>query len=205
MENNSCIQQATTWEWLRFFIPLLITILIALYGDLIRRLIIGPKISIEHKNKQPFNKILNTEDSKEHPLFALFIRLRIRNVGKTTAHKVYGRVTRLEYANKNESIQYFDPTTLHWAGYPHGEKVDLGPQDYEYLDLVVIYEYEDSFSICGNPKIYRGSPLRFKTKLQPHYIFVSIYSEDAPTESEKFLLEWANPKNYKSSKLSKSS
>ena len=175
------------YQWIRTSIPLIITILFSLYGDLLIRLIIGPKLKILFKNKRPYKKIIRKTERGNR---FILLRLNVKNIGKTIAHKLYGRITKIEYVNIDRPIDTFDPTTLDWVGYPLGEKIDLGPDDSDFLELIIQEERHNYFHINTDPKISKLSATKFDIKLQPHYLYISVFSEDAPTVKKKYTLSW---------------
>lgn len=175
------------YQWVRTSIPLIITILFSLYGDIFKRLIIGPKLEVLFENRRPYKKII-TETERGNRF--ILLRLKVKNVGKTVAHKLYGRITKIEYVDIDRPIDTFDPTTLDWVGYPPGEKIDLSPEDSDFLELIIREEGHKYFHINTNPDKSKLSATKFDINLQPHYLYVSIFSEDAPTAKKKYKLSW---------------
>lgn len=171
-------KQAFDWIVLLPILPSFIALIIAIWGDILRRWGIGPKIEVTHSNNLPYNKIANVTKKNGELTSAFFIRVKVKNAGRTTAHKVYGRLTSINYAKNNKTIEEYDPCTLHWVGYSPETKIDLGPEDHEFLD--VIYRLKNDQRFCIYTKLLlKGTPLAFKVELQPHIISLSVYSEDA--------------------------
>ena len=193
-------KQAFDWIALLPILPSVIALIIAIWGDILRRWGIGPKIEVTHGNNLPYNKIAKITKKNGELSPALFIRVKVKNAGRTTAHKVYGRLTSIKYAKNNKTIQEYDPCTLNWVGYPPDTKIDLGPEDHEFLDVIYRLMNDQRFHISTKP-LLKGSSLAFKVELQPHIISLSVYSEDAKTQKLKFRLRWLEVDEYDSAQL----
>lgn len=145
----------------------------------------APRLKIEFENKFPFCKSSPTDiygDTRP----AYWVRLRIRNTGRSTALNCIGRM--LEIRDESGAwLERYDPETLAWRGINRGPIV-LAPGDFEYLDvwltakgvpdmLLRIYDYTD-----------RGGQFRF----QPgkYTIKISVFSDNSKARSRVFTVHW---------------
>jgi hypothetical protein len=145
----------------------------------------APRLKIEFENKFPFCKSSPTNiygDTRP----AYWVRLRIRNMGRSPAINCLGRM--LEIRDEGGAIlERYDPETLAWRGVDRGPIV-LSPGDFEYLDvwlttkdssdmLLRIYDYTD-----------RGGQFGFKPG--GYMIRISIFADNAKPKSQVFSVTW---------------
>ena len=180
----------------------ILAVIMALFGEKIKSKIWGARLFIEHKNKLPFNKHAYSINTNGQTKKGFYIRLKIENTGKSTAHSVYGKLTKIEYLEENQSIDIYDPSVLRWVSTQECKPINLSPRDFDFLDILFSIENEDNFILQTDYKL-RGSPFVFKKNLSPHALYISIYSDDAPTVSARFSLQFDISQRYDSIKLQK--
>jgi len=165
-----------------WWVSSLVALLIATFGDLVKRFItrcfVGPKIDVLHMNELPYNKHANALDpQRKISIPSFYIRLKIKNVGRTTVHGLYGRLLSIKYLEKKEEIKTFDPCTLNWVGSFENRIISLSPGDYEFMDLIFTSEGDPRFHVQTERKL-RGIPFDFEIERQPHVLQIALYSDD---------------------------
>jgi hypothetical protein len=124
-----------------------------------------PILKIEFENKIPFCRHTPIGDEGRD---GYFLRLRIRNVGKSMARDCEGKVVRILDAATRQERKDFDPTNLHWAGHHLSRKiVSIHRTAYEYLDVIwvqkddpVIYTYPVQEESTGTPTAFTREEAR---------------------------------------------
>ena len=162
-----------------------------LYAEYYKPKFRGPRLKVEHENRSPFNKVVTPVDNNLRPVGGpqWWARLRVRNAGHSTAHRVIGRLVEVWNSGTGERVEQFDPCTLSWSGPIGVTPIDLSPEDYEYLDLTFTWSDEPQPMLhLRTERIPRGTPFDFP---QGPYVFsVALYSEDAPTERVRYATKW---------------
>jgi len=184
------------YDWIKTSIPLILTVLFSLYGDVLKRAIAGPKLKVSFRREFPFIKDIQLENG----IFEKIIRLKIENSGKMIANNVYGRIKKISYKKGNIKNEFDDSTILDWSGYHHGERINLGLGDFEFLNLILQSKGEQFFFI-GTDSIPNRENLTkyykiFNVKNQPFILHISIYSENTKAKQMKYRLYWENTDDY---------
>jgi len=175
-------------------------VFIALFGEKIKSKIWGARLNIYHENKLPYNKLAQSEISEDNKSNCLFIRLKIENMGSSTAHGVYAKLTKIEYAKDNSAIETYDPTVLKWVGTQTWDPQSLSPRDYDFIHLLFTIENTSVFIVQTESSL-RGSPSVFKIDLNPHLLHIALYSDDAPTVIKKYQLTFNDDNSFDSAKI----
>jgi hypothetical protein len=145
----------------------------------------APKLKIEFENGVPYCKSSPTDfygDSRP----AYWVRLRIRNAGRSSAMNCIGKMLEVR-DEQGTCLERYDPETLAWRGLNRGP-IDLAPHDFEYLDvwltakdisdmLVRVYDYTD-----------RGGQFRFGPG--KYTIKVTILADNSKPSSQVFEVAW---------------
>ncbi len=175
-------------------------IFFALFGEKIKSKIWGAKLIIYHENKLPYNKLAVVEVPTHKKPTGFFIRLKIENIGGSTAHGVYTKLTKIEYVKDSSAIETYDPTVLKWVGTQKWDPQSLSPKDYDFVDLIFTMENNPRFSVQTD-SLLRGSPSAFEIDLNPHFLYISLYSDDAPTVIKKYQLTFDDDNSFDSAKI----
>ena len=110
-----------------------------------------PKFAIEFENKEPFCRHNRTwfgvlaDSRREGPVSTYWVRLRVKNAGRSIARGCEGKLVRIADVTTNEDRKDFDPVVLHWVGTTHNP-IDINKSEYEYLDVI--------FTRADNPKVF---------------------------------------------------
>jgi len=128
-------------EWL-IAIGTMATAVVAVFVSFLpslRRWYNRPKFAIEFENVEPFCRHARTWFSTDGGTPTLvstyWIRLRVRNVGRSIAHGCEGKLVRITDVTTKEDRKDFDPVVLHWVGTTHNP-IDINKSEYEYLDVI---------------------------------------------------------------------
>ena len=151
----------TNKDWLAVVIPFagsLLVVAVAIWRARIEQWLWGPKLSIDFDESnidEPFYKTAPTNigalqrpwPPDKHWIFnlqvdATWLRVRIRNAGKSTARNCYGKLTDVRV--NGERQKQLDPIFLHWVGNPPVNEQgasphkDIPPEGKEWMDLCFI-------------------------------------------------------------------
>lgn len=103
-----------------------------------------PVLVADFQNKPRWRRAAAYVDSSSR--WGLFVRVRVRNNGWTTARDVTGRLVEILDV-KGRPLEQFEPFALHWVGSLRGPgtapKLDLLPGQEEYLDVFRIDDGQD--------------------------------------------------------------
>jgi len=119
------------------------TVVVALFVAFlssIRRWYNRPRFGIELGNEEPFARRSNlllgkNEDGSSRTIPSYWIRLRIRNEGRSVARSCEGKLVRITRLIDMRDRTDFDPVVLHWVGSTSNPR-DINRLEYEYLDVV---------------------------------------------------------------------
>ncbi len=188
----------TTWTAIGAIATFLV-VFFALYGEKFRSAIWGPKIEIFHENALPYNKEAGHKMDGER-VEGLYIRLKIWNKGHSTAHGVYGKLTKIVGGNEMKGFDTFDPTILKWVSTQKCEPINLCPRDEDFLDVLFAPRDATYFKIL-TVDYSVGSQIKFKMDSDPYKLYISIYSDDAPTESKIYRLTFDEQQYFNCAKF----
>ena len=160
------------------------TLFVTIYINFLRK----PKFSIEFEQKEPFCRFSKTPIGQNRFRDGYWIRIRVKNIGKTTAHKCVGKLIEIRDSNGN-LVKSFDPVILHWVCYPGKvfEPIDLGRSDYEYLDVVWT---EQGFDIAMINCDRRPRGILFDLPPGDYELTIMIVGDNANAVPKIFRLSW---------------
>ncbi|MCX6800619.1 MAG: hypothetical protein NTZ73_00320 [Candidatus Diapherotrites archaeon] len=123
------------------------------------------KLLVEFEDMRPFVtkniKVLGTDIIND------WYRLRIKNIGETTAKNVYSRLMSIKRLDSGQPIDY-DPHTLHWVGMrpvtSGGKQVlvreylprNFASKDEDFVDLFYV-DYPQRLVVIADDNIPRGN------------------------------------------------
>lgn len=91
---------------------------------------------------------------------AFWLRLRVKNVGRSVARECEGKLVSIVQADNMEERKDFDPVILHWVGTSR-IRIDINRDEYEYLDLAyTTTDQPDRITIYAMEEALRGINLR---------------------------------------------
>lgn len=158
-----------------------VALFLAFLGSLLRKYR-KPKLKIEFDNKVPFcrhSRISNLPNQPE----GYFLRLRVRNTGKSIARDCEGKLVRILDANTNRERTDFDPTNLHWTGHERKNTISIHKTAYEYLDVVYVRDDMPQILIYTNEEQPRGFPFSLQRN---NYILDIVFFGKNTEPVEKF-------------------
>lgn len=133
-----------------------VALFLAFLGNLLRKYR-KPKLEIEFDNKEPFCRHTHISNLPNQPE-GYFLRLRVRNTGKSIARDCEGKLVRILDADTREERTNFDPTNLHWTGPERKNTISIHKTAYEYLDVVFVQEHISKIFVYTNEEQLRGFP-----------------------------------------------
>lgn len=177
--------------------------LFATFWPNISRWLNRPVLKFQFDNKEPFCRkipnILDPTTGKVTQLNSYYVRLRVRNIGKSIARNCKGKLIVVAHKDLGTLRQDFDPVILRWVGnYNSTGVLDINSKEYEYLDLFSTNEQSDRFHIAaidyGIPRGITMDPQR-----DDYFILVSVYAENADSIEEVYKI--TNETDYDGVKL----
>jgi len=139
----------------------------------IRRWYNRPEFSIEFENKEPFCRCTNLVSGEK----AYWIRLRVKNVGRSIARGCEGKLVRVTDANMKKGRKDFDPVALRWASTQRYEPIAINKTEYEYLDLVMRKTNDKRVvHIVADATLLRG--INLDPPLTDYIFHIIIYGEN---------------------------
>jgi len=158
-----------------------------------------PKFDIEFENKKPFCRYAFREIlGKEALTRTYWIRLRVRNVGKSVAKACEGKLVRITDLKTNEDRKDFDPIVLNWVG-TNRHPIDINKSEYEYLDILFTREDDGKrFYLREIDPQPRGINLTPERK--DYILRIVLYGENVEPLDKSFHLK--NNKTYDKIELS---
>ena len=156
----------------------LLAILVALFKDSFLRWWNKPILKIEYKNEEPFHRVILHSRS--------YVRLRIKNVGRSVAKACKGRLVAIADQELNNLSPVFDPTTLGWVEHYEERKIDINAGgEFEYLDLINYSRDDIHWTVSGAQTTSRGNQTSWG-KRDGCYLLVCIYSENSKPVEKLF-------------------
>lgn len=185
ISNHGLIIQDTPFEKISA-IGTLLAVSVALFAvfwpSILRRLN-KPKLIFEFDNKEPYCRripnILDPRTGKITQLKSYYVRLRIKNKGRSIARNCKGKLIAIAHKDLGTLRQDFDPVILRWVGnYNSSGVLDINSREYEYLDVFSTNEKSDRFHIAAiDYSIPRG--ITMNPQRDDYFILVSVYAENA--------------------------
>ena len=197
-------------------------VLVALFGIFFPKIINyinRPQLSIQFENLEPFCRftyaVINIATREIIQKNAYHLRIKIRNVGRTTARRCKVKLVAIADQNLQRLVKEFDPVNLHWVGSDsvaiyankNGERttkfnkniyLDINAGDYEFADLLSVPELSSKFEIQAiDLDIPRGIVL--DPPRADYYYLISVYSDNA--DPVKKIYRVKNSEKYSDVKL----
>jgi len=170
-------------------------ILIA-YIEMIRPRWGKPKVIIEFDNEAPFCRAVLVEKTGQ---LAYYIRVRVRNTGKSVARRLRGKL--VEVANKNGTLnEDFDPLFLHWTTIETVERlsykrfvnyldpIDLKSGEFDYLDVFSTGAGEKGLVKIATSPYPRGCRKKFRMSEGIETFKITIYGDNIDPVSKTYKL-----------------
>jgi hypothetical protein len=153
-------------DWLTAIGTLLavvVALLIAFLGA-IQSKINEPKLELEIENKEPCCRHAEIIDDwveinyiRRHPQ-SYFLRLRVRNKGKSVARHVEVRLVRILDVDSRKERTDYDPTHLNWVGYGLSNYISIPRGLYEYVNVGYVKDTLNKFILSTTETAPRGFP-----------------------------------------------
>lgn len=181
-------------EWL-IAVGTIGAVLVALFGEAIRRWHKRPRLEIEFENSPPCCATVQKElifdeegkfTGKVRDRKSYHIRVRVRNIGRSVAKSCKGEFVEIMHKDKKSSREDFYPVMLSWPESPTGYS-DINPKESEYLALLTTYEDNDIYQV----EAFNKSPrwINLQPKRDDYYLRVVIYSENAKPVFKTFYVK----------------
>lgn len=169
-----------------------------------------PKLTMEFEMCEPFcGKAISSKFNKFLPankdvdvLNTNWFRIRVRNSGKSVANQCIGKLTEM-WEGKDEVIDQFDPTQLHWVSTSWSSTpfrgISLSRMDYEYLDVVAAQQGDESLYICGDQfpwAKYEQRAIRNYLKPGSYILHITVYGDNVDPRTKYLSLVWGG-QNFK--------
>lgn len=164
-----------------------------------------PRFEIEFGNKEPFSRhsrvtirnpldgtLFLGPDGKPLVSDSYWIRIRVRNTGRSVARGCEGKLVRITHTRDKTDRTDFDPVMLHWVGVPHriefiGKPIDINKGEYEYLDVVYTPAiYPNQFFIPAEDIEPRG--INLTPPREDYYLRIVLYGANVEPLGKTFLL-----------------
>jgi len=179
-------------------------VLINLYLIFIKPRLGRPKFMVEFKMGEPFcGKAMSSKFNKYLPanqdvdvIGTNWFRIRVGNLGKSVVNQCIGKLIEI-WNDEGEVLDQFDPTLLHWVStswvsVPY-RSISLNSREYEYLDVVVAQQGDESLYICGDQFPWaKYEPRAIRNCLKPgSYIFhITAYGDNVDPETKYLSVIW---------------
>lgn len=161
-----------------------------------------PKFSIEFHAKEPFCREAKSSQfaSSLHTLPTYWVRLRVRNSGRSVARRCLAKLVRVMDENGLQKEEY-DPMQLHWVITDWGEvpfrAIDLDRDDYEYLDILVTQEGSHDVFLAGDQfpwANYQPRAIPYTLPPSKHIVGITVYGDDVKPKTKYTSLIWVGDK-----------
>lgn len=194
------------WIILGPIIPL-ISLLVYLYFRAFLPWWKRPKFSIKFIAQEPFcrtaiaspidnTRSLLTDTATRAAYEAYWIRLRVKNTGKSVAKNCIGKLVKI-IDEDGQEVKNFDPTQLHWVETDWQDKpfrnVNLIRDDHQYLDTLVTQDGADEVYLTGNQfrwTIYMKRGIINSLPIGKYILVITIYGDDVEPETKYLSLIW---------------
>ena len=184
------------WPNLLTSIGTLSMALVIVYIEIIKPWREKPRIIIEFENEAPFCRTVLVERTGQ---LAYYIRVRVRNTGKSVARRLRGKL--VEVANKNGTLnEDFDPLFLHWTTIETVERlsykrfvnyldpIDLKSGEFDYLDVFSAGAGEKGLVKIATSPYPRGCRKKFRMSEGIETFKITIYGDNIDPVSKTYKL-----------------
>ena len=146
-----------------------------------------PILKIEFEDKYPYCKYSDTDDFEGMGMLTgYWVRLRIRNIGRSPALNCIGRMLEIR-DGRGMWLQQYDPETLDWRGIISGP-ITLAPDDFEYLDIWLTAKGISDMRLRVRDRTPRGGVFDFRPG--NYVIKIIIISDNAKPVSQTYRVDW---------------
>lgn len=159
-------------------------LILASLGGLLRKYR-KPVLTIEFENKEPFCR--HSPIIEYGKAIGYFLRLRIRNTGKSIARECEGKLVRILNADTREERTDFDPTNLLWVGHERRDAISIHKRAYEYLGIVYVQDNAPKIRISTNEIESRG--VSFELERSTYILDVVLFGKNTEPVEKFFKLE----------------
>ncbi|MBI1802411.1 MAG: hypothetical protein HYR71_12370 [Chloroflexi bacterium] len=171
-------------------------VLIVVYTEFVKPKLLAPRLDVYYVDGSGFVVEKDMEVRGVGGKFVHAVNLRVRNLGRSSAHKIIGRITDVVSVETNRRIEGFFPVPLNWAGPPNtAETVDLNRFDEEFLGFISVYS-DPTYLYTGSDPMPNREHRFIPADKQPYIFTVSLYSDNAPTVRRRFKVSWDDPKKH---------
>jgi hypothetical protein len=160
----------------------LVAVVVALvlgFFPAIRRWWDRPKFGVDYENVEPFCRhtlvysITAAAGLGLTTVPAFWIRLRVKNVGRSVARSCEGKLLRIIELPSMKERTDFDPTILQWVGTKRNP-IDISKGEYEYLDVVhTISDRPSLLFVTAREEEPRG--INLSPPLKDYIIHIALY------------------------------
>lgn len=130
---------------------------------MLERKLIGPKLVIDYSGDENGGRLESSYSAGGANVEEIFIRLRVRNDGKSTARSCVAYLRGLDevYASGTKPTKFFDSIPLQWAS----AKIDCEPRDIppgvsQFVNLVGISKYASGWNFKTKELFASHAPLK---------------------------------------------
>lgn len=146
-------------------LAVVVALLIAFLGA-IRAKLNEPKLELECENKEPCSRhaeilnetIINEANHESRHPQGWFLRLRVKNKGKSIARDVEVRLVRILDIDTKEEKADYDPSHLSWVGYGLNNAISIPRGLYEYANVCFVKDNSNMVYIATTETSPRGFP-----------------------------------------------
>jgi len=159
-----------------------------------------PRFEVIFENEEPWCR---------RSVGSSWIRLEIKNVGKSVAKECVGKLMEVRSSDQEREPK-FEPTALHWVSKPmdvvprlmppseffdevSDERIDINSGDSEFLDVVRASDFGNSMNIC--PADRRSRSIKWDYEPAEYYFKITILGENVEPISRDFHVTWTGDHN----------
>lgn len=162
----------------------IVALFIASLGTLLSRYR-KPVLKIEFENTEPFCRHA-TIWGVGPPAIGYFLRLRVRNTGKSMARDCEGKLVRIFDAEPRYERTDFDPANLLWVGHRGENAISIHKKAYEYLGVLSVQNRTPAISLGVNEQEPRGISLALPR--QDYILDIVIFGKNTEPVEKFFRL-----------------
>ena len=115
-----------------------------------------------------------------------FVRLKVRNIGKSMARDCEGKLVRIFDAGSRQERMDFDPANLHWTGHGTDNAISIHKTAYEYLDLAQVNTSAPDIVLNTNEIVPRG--IRLTLPRGDYILDVVLFGKNTEPVEKFYLL-----------------
>jgi len=193
--NTSSNTRILANEYVRFIVSLgpILASLVALYLGYWKKRWERPKLKLffreEHKYPyfdliafNPYENIDITLSGRAIKIYrpGLNVRIKVGNIGKSTAKNVQARVEKIELVSSgNKQTKYYHPTIIKWSGEKEWNPVDIVHQSYFFLDTFFVINEMTDVIAAFNVDLYKQSNIYIDEQILKDILKETISSDES--------------------------